>query len=206
MLIVFDLDDTLIDTSGTILTQRLQRVARDLHPGSENQLLRLNHNAKSSKESLGEFCEISDLQELSIHSFPFVEQPQPLQGANALLKTLSLDHNLALVTIGDDDFQREKIKRADINLRFFSEVCVCKEKFSIYKRLLEKYSYEPSQVVVIGDRIDRDLAPAKLLGCKTIHIKWGRGVNFSDRRGHVDFAIRKLEQILDILPNIEIFS
>jgi len=206
LLIVFDLDDTLIDTSGTILAQRLQKVARDLHPGSESQLLRLNHSAKSSKESLGEFCEISDLQDLDIQSLPFVEQPQTLQGANALLKTLSLEHDLILVTIGRDDFQREKIKRAGINLRFFSEVIVCNEKFNVYKRLLQKYPYAPSQVVVIGDRIDRDLTPAKLLGCKTIHIKWGRGVNFLDRRGHVDFAIRKLEQILDILPNIEIFS
>ncbi|MDX8431382.1 MAG: HAD family hydrolase [Candidatus Algichlamydia australiensis] len=205
MLIVFDLDDTLIDTSGSVLPLLLQKVTEGLAPKSQKQLERMNGSAKSSKESINEFFEISDLKKQSLKN-PSLHQIKTLDGVREVLRTLSLEHELALVTIGEESFQREKIKQAGIDLHLFSDVVVCKDKYLVYGKLIQKYSCNPSQVVVIGDRIDRDLTPAKLLGCKTIHIKWGRGVNFSDRRGHVDFAVSNLKQILDILPNIEIFS
>ncbi|GAB5412102.1 MAG: TIGR02253 family HAD-type hydrolase [Chlamydiales bacterium] len=205
MLIVFDLDDTLIDTSGSIIPSLLRCVTENLSEKSQKQLLRINSGAKSSKATLGEFCEISDMEEVGTAT-PSLEKLQTVGNVKELLRTLALNHDLALVTIGEEELQRSKIMKAEIETHLFSDIIVCKEKFSVYKKLLQKHPYSPAQVVVIGDRVDRDLAPAKLLGCKTIHIKWGRGVNFSDRRGHVDFAISKLDQIIDILHNIEIFS
>ena len=142
MLIVFDLDDTLIDTSGSIIPALLQCVTGDLPEKSQKQLARINSGAKSSKATLGEFCEISDMEEVGPSS-PSLEKLKTTGNVNELLRTLSLNHDLALVTIGDEELQRAKIIKARIETYLFSDIVICKENISVYKNRLEKHPYAP---------------------------------------------------------------
>ena len=226
MLIIFDLDDTLIDTSGSITPFRLEKAVRRMHEeglfledltSAIEIIKRLDTTTESSAQTLFEFLEIHGAMEdkfLSIGKGEIYEAPlgdiavQPLEGIPTLLYELQAEHTLCLVTVGSEKLQEEKLKKAGIDCTIFSKIYVCKEKNKkpYYQRILEELKALPSQTVVCGDRIAIDLSPAKELGMHTIHMRWGRGIHTKKSPIDVDFAIFKLEEIKAILAHIMAFS
>ncbi len=57
------------------------------------------------------------------------------------------------------------------------------------------------QAVMIGDRIDYDIVPAKKMGMKTIWIKQGMGKywNFSDESEKPNYEVNSLSDLLEVL-------
>lgn len=218
MLIIFDLDDTLIDTSGCITSVKLEDallrmveagfVLPDFSAGLK-MLQRINSSSPNSRSALTEFLEIHGgerrflehgLKELSAslpEDFPLF----PLEGALNLLAELHAFHQLALVTVGKREFQFEKMKKAGVDSSLFSKIIVCEEpnKGPHYQAVAEELGFSPSGVVVCGDRIPIDLTPAKELGFKTVHIPWGRGKNRAGAKCDVDFTVFKLSDITEII-------
>ena len=92
-------------------------------------------------------------------------------------------------------------------LRFISlciasaEVGLHKPDLAIFKLAMRKAGCESGQAVMIGDRIDNDIAPAKSLGWKTIRIKQGlsQGQAPLTAEQEPDFEVRRLGDILRIL-------
>lgn len=221
MLIIFDLDDTLINTSGSFVPTQLRRALDALvasgvsfHDFDEAMacLLRLNKAALSSKIALEEFFEINGLN-ISLLSLaiatvydqvpePFVIEAQDF--AIELLQILAETHKLALVTMGQEKFQLLKMEKAGIDTSVFSKICVTpfKNKKNIYKELVQELDFDPQQVIVCGDRIENDLTPAKELGFKTVHMRQGRGLCASGSESDADFSISHLSELLHILPKL----
>lgn len=225
MLIIFDLDDTLIDTSGSITPYKLEMALDGMvHAGLhlENRhdalamLLRLDKTSESSHTTLSEFCEILgasseflNLGEKIVYGdIPHDLNIFPIEGALDLLSYLSQSHRLALVTVGDEAQQHFKLKKAGIDSTIFSKIIVSKErdKKRHYEAIFDELRYLPEETLVCGDRVFIDLAPAKELGCKTVHVKWGRGKN---RRGadwttqsDIDFEVVQLKEIINIIDNL----
>ena len=79
-------------------------------------------------------------------------------------------------------------------------------KKEAYQEIIENISISPSKVLVIGDRIPVDLAPAKELGCKTVHVKQGRGVHSQGSEEAVDFAITGLSQLMGVYLKLKTIS
>ena len=73
-----------------------------------------------------------------------------------------------------------------------------------YEQLLEKAGVEPSESVMIGDRIDKDVIPAKQVGMKTIRIKTGLHRNQVARIPYeiADIEIVTIYEIEDALQAI----
>ncbi len=225
MLIIFDLDDTLIDTSGCItpvkLEDALHRMVEnglklpDFEQGLE-LLKRLDGTSESSSRSLAEFLEILNadafLLEVGVRevyeNIPADLPVFPLEGACEVLNDLSSDHQLALVTIGKPAQQMQKLKKAGIDSGLFSKIAVSEErnKKIHYKKIIEDLGYASSEVVVCGDRIPVDLAPARELGCKTIQMRWGRGLNSTGFKSDVDYSISHLKELKDIISSLMTFS
>ena len=92
-------------------------------------------------------------------------------------------------------------------LRFVSvciasaEVGLNKPDSAIFELALSNAGCEPAQVVMIGDRIDNDIAPAKSLGWSTIRIRQGlfRGQVARCLEERPDYEVGRLEQILHTL-------
>ncbi len=225
MLIIFDLDDTLIDTSGCLTPLKLEdalreMVAAGLRVPDEKEALdllkRIDQVSLSGSESLAEFLEIlgADPSLLEIGkkelygSLPADATLFPLEGATELLTQLAQDHQLALVTAGKPVLQMEKLKKAGIDTGFFSKILVSEgnnKKFS-YQGVVEELGYSSNEVLVCGDRIKVDLTPAKDLGFKTVHMRWGRGLNSQSRKSEVDFQIKTLKELKDIVTQLITFS
>lgn len=225
MLIIFDLDDTLVDTSGCLTHHRLQKALHAMQmeglqigDGEEalQQLRRIDNSSESARSALSEFLEIlgADRRFLEVGieevygDAPVDIELFPLEGAVEVLFELSISHELALVSNGKKEVQSEKLKKAGIDSRIFSKIAVSEEKSkkARYRAIVEELGYSPSGVVVCGDRIAIDLRPARELGYKTVQMRWGRGLSSTGAKGDVDYTIHSLKEIKAIVANLAGFS
>jgi putative hydrolase of the HAD superfamily len=231
LLIIFDLDDTLIDTTGSITPVKLEQalvkmVEAGLQAGDFQEALailkRLDIATESASQTLLEFLEITQVDKEADnkyfnigHAELYGQLPSdfpvyPLDQALDVLSDLSDHHQLALVSMGKPDQQLLKLKNAGIDSTIFSKILISedRDKKPHYKTILDELGFTPSQTLVCGDRVKRDLSPAKELGCITVHMQWGRGLScLISALPHyiardVDYAIKKLSQIKDILTTL----
>jgi putative hydrolase of the HAD superfamily len=221
-LIIFDLDDTLVDTTGSITPVKLEQalakmVEAGLQAGDFQEALetlkRLDMASESASQTLLEFLEIInadkkyfEIGEAEVYGpLPSDIPVFPLEQVLEVLEELGAQHQLALVSMGKPDQQMLKLKNAGIDSTIFSKIIISesRDKKPHYKTILEELGFTPTQTLVCGDRIKRDLSPAKELGCITVQMQWGRGLSSPSHGSQdVDFAIRKLSQIKDILTSL----
>ena len=225
MLLIFDLDDTLIDTSGSIAPPLLEKaLAAMVADGLEvtnmqeahGMLTRLYASAGSGKSGMREFVELMEgPQELAEVGIKVVYDPanwddpvRTTEGACDLLSELAKDHQLALVTLGNEEVQRRKLEAGGIDSDLFSMVCVTPErnKGVIYKRVLEELGFAPKHAIATGDRISLDLSPAKALGITTVHMRQGRGLGNTGLKRDVDYTILRLQELAPIVERLALQS
>ena len=82
-----------------------------------------------------------------------------------------------------------------------AEEGVAKPDKKIFEMALERGNCKPNNAVMIGDRIDNDIIPAKLLGMHTIWIKQGFGQywNVTQEVEKADCVVHSLMDICNIL-------
>ncbi len=221
MLIIFDLDDTLIDTTGSITPIQLEKALHEmvragLKVGPLNEALatlrRMDLSSTSASQTLKEFLELVDGDPALIsvgEKIVYGDLPEnmtvfPLEYAAEVLNNLKETHQLALVSMGKPHQQLFKLKSAGLDSTIFSKIVISEreDKKSSYKEVLEELNMPSDRTIVCGDRIKRDLTPAKELGCKTVQMLWGRGLNSTGAPADVDFTIRRLNQIEEIIQGI----
>ena len=220
MLLIFDLDDTLIETT-TFLTRKKLKTAlkamiaaglmiQDVK-GAEEMLLRMNLAAFSTRDLLEEFVELmgggQEFVAIGMNQIENVDLNQyeiePPYDVIEILEQLKLDYTLGLVTRGKEEMQREKLHYFGLSQALFCDVIITPffDKGKHYEFLRTKYGVSPHEVVVVGDRIDSDLAPAKQMGAITVHIRKGRGANTPTKKEIVDHTIYEIKEIVSILEN-----
>jgi putative hydrolase of the HAD superfamily len=221
MLIIFDLDDTLIDTTGSVTPVQLERalhrmIEAGLRVNSFEEaiakLKQIDLSCESSTQSLKKFLDSigADSRFLALgQQVVYGEIPDnlvviPLDQALEVLKNLSKNNLLALVSIGNPDQQRFKMEKAGLDSTLFSKIAIStqEDKKSSYQSVLDELGVAPQETIVCGDRIRRDLTPAKQLGCLTIQMKWGRGLCSTGESADVDFKIHQLNEIQGIIEKL----
>lgn len=82
-----------------------------------------------------------------------------------------------------------------------AEEGVAKPDRRIFEIALERSKCNPSNAVMIGDRIDNDIIPAKLLKMRTIWVKQGFGQywNIKGREENPDCIVNSIKEICDYL-------
>lgn len=82
-----------------------------------------------------------------------------------------------------------------------AEEGVAKPDKRIFEIALERACCKAQEAIMIGDRIDNDIIPAKSLGMHTIWIKQGFGQywNITNEDGKADCVVRNLTEISTIL-------
>lgn len=216
MLIVFDLDDTLIDTSGTITPYKMRSMLQMLESHGiylgENgyeEIKALNDRFKTSKEMIHELLTYHSATHLLEKTLALYTAPLPKNffipttpGAKEVLQQLKKEiYPLAIVTGGVPSFQLEKMEKAGLEPSNFSKIVIPEDskKGPHYEELLSEFSINnPRDALVVGDRIWMDLAPAHALGMRTVHIRWGRGLK-EQKEGWIDHSISTLNELLELL-------
>lgn len=119
--------------------------------------------------------------------------------AEAVLRDLSRDHRLALVTNGAPDVQREKLGRAGLAHHFAAivisaELGVGKPDRRIFAAALDAIGAPAREAVMIGDSVPRDVVGARAAGLGSIWIDRGQGRSTADEP-KPDARIRALREI-----------
>lgn len=218
MLIIFDLDDTLLDTSLVTTKTLLIEIWRDLCLGGwlagkeEELLLLLDMDAKALKgaQALKAFCDHFQLpQECLVASLNKLYAPlmahipvQPVPFAIEALQQLHVEHVLAIVSVGEREQQLAKMKKAGMDSLFFYKIlCVSEgEKKCAYEELLQEQ--QGIRTLVCGDRVITDLVPAKELGCMTVHMRRGRGLCEQGDLASVDRSVTHMQELVSIVSNM----
>lgn len=82
-----------------------------------------------------------------------------------------------------------------------AEEGVSKPDKRIFEIALDRSECEPNHAIMIGDRIDNDIVPAKLLGMYTIWVKQGFGKywNITSKEEKADHVVNNIKEICDYL-------
>lgn len=82
-----------------------------------------------------------------------------------------------------------------------AEAGCAKPDLKLFHLALEQAGCKPNEAVMIGDRLDNDVVPAKQLGMKTVWVRQGfaKYQSISNETEKPDFIIDSIGDILDIL-------
>ena len=139
------------------------------------------------------------------------ENFEALPYAHEVLRSLKGCYKLAVICDTEDsgDAVREIMEKAKI-LEYFdlvvvsSEVGVIKPNEKIFRVALDKLNLQPNEVVVVGNRISRDILGGNQLGMRTILVKWNdryrEEITSELEKPH--FTIGTLKELIPILNKL----
>ncbi|WP_440117405.1 HAD family hydrolase [Paenibacillus sp. QZ-Y1] len=133
------------------------------------------------------------------------ELERPFASADVVLQTLSEHYKIGIIANQspgtEDRLESYGLRRYVDVLACSAEEGVSKPDPELYAVALKQAGCKPEEAVMIGDRIDNDIMPAKKLGMHTIRILQGYG-RFQPERDdeeRPDWTIESLEQLLPLL-------
>ena len=217
--IIFDLDDTLYDCSGTLVLrgrrQAAGKIARLINCSEEEAYsLQLEMDEKFgvntniyekivtlynlpstyAQELLEEFVHI-DISGITV--FPDV--------MDTLIQLKVRGYRVILVTSGDKEIQRKKIDVLGLNNRYFDDIVITgrnkdQSKKACFLEIMKRYDLQTEEVICVGDKIDDELAASKSLGMVTIMFEHGRHYKtyLKEQNMHIkpDYSIRQIKDLL----------
>ena len=222
--IIFDLDDTLFDCTGQLTQPARRRAAQILasaHPdlsieiGYQQQvLLSQTHGSSEAIRLLGTQYNISSNiveQALNAYNPRNVEAITPFPDVPPTLATLvQRDYQLALVTSGNPDRQREKVRLLGLcdyftetdNTLILHDNRKSGDKEPSLTQAAKALSLPYTQILCVGDKLTDEIATAKALGMTTVRMRHGRQKNRKPQTPseQPDIEIDRISQLLSLLP------
>jgi putative hydrolase of the HAD superfamily len=93
-----------------------------------------------------------------------------LDGVEAVLKQLSKDYKLIVLTKGDLLDQERKLEKSNLT-SYFHHIEVMSDKQELnYSNVLDHLDIEPSEFLMIGNSLKSDILPIVNIGAEAIHI------------------------------------
>jgi len=188
--VIFDLDDTLIDSAGVLVPAghrqaAVAMVAAGLKASVEDvvrarmELFAQDPRADLEARVLARFGAtdpaIALAGKVAYHKPLVPSEGLALPGAHAMLRRLMRDYPLFLVTRGDTAAQADKARKAKLVGSFDQIVYVplASDKRAAFTALLGRMGLAGGECVAIGDRPDAEIAAANALGMWTVRVHRG---------------------------------
>ncbi len=130
---------------------------------------------------------------------PFPEVPE------TLVRLRDLGYELYVVSEGRTLKQWDKLIRLGL-AHFFDDVFVsedigCMKSKKFFLRVVKKLKSKPCEMVVVGDRKEKDIWPARQAGITTIRMVAGM---YAKHKGEeADYKIKKMNELLKVLKKID---
>ena len=220
--IVFDLDDTLIDTAGLLLEPaHVEAAAAMIQAGLAGSLeevagrrieLGRAHPGQSVDQATAQAFGCTDPAVVRAGHDAFyrrtVTRLDPFAEAPAVLDSLAPGRRLFLVTVGHPPTQRKKVELTGLERHFDAIRYVdiaAPDKLPAIRELLADAGIEPGGAVVVGDRIDGELEAGRRLGCWTVRVDRGEGrwLRPSNRFQQPHYTIPGVEALPALIEDVE---
>jgi putative hydrolase of the HAD superfamily len=219
-IILFDIDDTLFPSTEFALLARRNAIRAMINMGigkSEDDLYEeLVHiiQVKGSNYSrhFDELCKKLKVAKparfiaaavAAYHNTKTSIQPYPAV-PRTLLALRELGYSLYIASNGSAKKQWDKLIRLRIALYFedvfVSEVVGMEKGEAFFKKVLKSLDTLAQNALMVGDKEEADIRPAKKLGLSTIRIKKGK---YSDNETDADFEITEFSDILQIIKSLK---
>ena len=222
--VVFDLDDTLLDTSGALIPAAARRAVEAMLTASQKpstdaqswlakriEILRADPRADVWLKLAGGDDEIADVGRRAFFTHPIEMLPdealRATPGAFEILDWVRGLTTLHLVTSGDRKTQEKKIERLGVGSYFESihfvdpKHAYGRTKHDAFKEIQSRYSdLNPAAFLSVGNRVDMDLGEAKTLGWKTAWIRYGEHASLTPQKTEEipDYEVASLSDLLSI--------
>jgi FMN phosphatase YigB (HAD superfamily) len=140
------------------------------------------------------------MREAGFNAFRQVEVRQPMRGYGDLQVLAEFSADLFLVTSGFRRLQESKVRALGLH-HVFTEILIDaieespKGKLRLFQHILRGYQLSPSEVLVVGDNPDSEIAAGNQLGMATIQIL-RPGVPASPMARHHIRNLGELKQLL----------
>lgn len=128
----------------------------------------------------------------------FTEVPALSEDALEVLDALSKKERL-LYTWGLERIQRPRIEAHGLDERFDEIHCVLEKSTETLARILGER--DPATVLVCGDSLKGEIAPAVALGCRAVHLERPDGWSFL--RAEVARPYRRIRRLREILSLVD---
>lgn len=218
--LIFDLDDTLADTLGTLIPGALRRAAQAMiqagvaaSPAVVMAALEVEVMQGKGGDYFGAVAEELGAADpgsaASAGRRAYLTSDgsgvQLLPGARRLLQDLATDRSLHLVTAGDPTTQRAKIDRLGI-APYFDEVRLVSSldgetKAATFRRIVEAHGVEAPLVGCIGDRLAGEIRDGNRVGLTTVWMRRGEFRHMPPALAvdHPDHTVTSLDELGDLL-------
>ena len=227
MLLIFDLDDTLIYTHQVFveLTDEFLQQMAALGLSDDNLYYTLDAFDREAieqadayvpwafpqamRQTYAFYCEkfFQPYDEEQAAAFEalgnsFREADYPLvDGTKTLLDTLADGgHRLVLLTQGGYEEQKYKVELHHLNEYFHEIIVVDKKTPAVYQNIMQRHEFAPKQTVVIGNSLKSEIAPALAVQAHAILVQVCQGWDFEN----IELAqkVPEVHSLIDILPLI----
>ncbi len=223
--VLFDLDDTLIDTSKLAEIARRNAIENMIRAGmpadfgiAYHELIELiNEYGSNFNRHFDYLLRRLDLPHnpkwvaagvIGYHNTK-ISHLKTVKGVRKTLLALKqMGLMLGIITDGDPVKQWEKILRTEIE-DYFDDVLISdfvgvkKPHIKIFQKALKNFGVKPHEAVMVGDRLYSDIYGAKNAGMKTVWFKYGKYANRElDYLDYADFQVRSLEEVVDIVRGL----
>jgi len=191
--IAFDADDTLWDCQShfeevenhlySLIAPYCEDPKHELFITESGNMADLGYGCKAFTISIietalriaGNDISATQLKELLAHCKQLLHLPAtPLPEVEQTLKTLRIrlegDSKMVVFTKGELQDQENKLKRSGL-LKYFDDVEITSDKSQLeFLALCEHQQIHPSELLMIGNSLKSDIAPALAIGAWAIHI------------------------------------
>ena len=198
--IFFDIGSTLVDES-VVYERRFKAISKLVNVSKEYVFQKAIEFYKNNKKG--------DLEVINLFgvNMPKWESQYEMlfDDTELCLRVLSSKYKIGI--IANQDYGTEN-RLINFGIRQYIDVIiasaeegVAKPDKRIFELALNRTNCKAEHAVMIGDRIDNDIIPAKEIGMKTVWIKQGMGKDWkiSNDYENADFVIDNLSELLTIL-------
>ncbi len=229
MLLIFDLDDTLIYTHQVFveLTEQFLQQMAALGFDDDNVYYTLDAFDREAIEQADAYvpwafpqamrktyefyCErcYQPLDEEQLAAFEelgnsFREADYPLVDGARLVLDLRAEagHKLVLLTQGGYDEQKYKVELHNLNEYFAEIIVVDKKTPAVYQNIMQRHAFALSQTVVIGNSLKSEIAPALAVGAAAVLVRVCQGWDFENIE--LTQRVPVVHKLVELLPLFQI--
>ncbi len=217
--IIFDIDNTLFPSSEFAMLARKNAIRAMVENGIGISVKQLEQTLEKVIKKKGsnypnhfdDVCRIHTIKRpakyiaaaiAAYHNTKTAILPYP-EIPLTLLKLREIGYRLYVATNGSIIKQWDKLIRLGIAL-YFEDVFVSEELgeekgVKFFEKVLKKLNSKPKECIMIGDREEADIIPAKKLGLYTVRVKRGE---YIQEKTTANTEVRNLTHILQIIKKL----
>lgn len=195
--IIFDFDDTLVETTGVFNIARADFCKKmdDLGIGMPDLAQLVDEldikNVKRAgyfaaycfpaalREAYEYCCQAKQIQVLdhirheveSLGWSVYQQRPTTLDDAHNVLEQLQRHYPMVLLTKGEKDFQKRRIEESGLKGYFSETIIVGDKNQELFQGLIKSLKVIPADSWSVGNSIKSDINPALMAGLKAIHFE-----------------------------------